>query len=49
MGTLIDGAGGRGFGATGKGEMGDSFVADKGGGQMKTVLSGVEGAEYDTD
>ena len=49
MGTSIDGAGGRGFRAIGRGGMGGSLAADKGEGQAETVLGDVEGAEHDTD
>ena len=38
MGTPIDGAGGGGFGATGRGRTGGSFTADKGGGWVEMVL-----------
>jgi len=49
MGTPIDGAGSRGFRAMGRGGMGGSLAANKGGGQAETVLGDVEGAEHDTD
>jgi len=49
MGTPINGAGGRGFRATGRGGMGGSLVVDKGGGRMEMVLGDVEGAEHDMD
>jgi len=49
MGTSIDGAGGRGFGVTGRGRMGGSLAMDKGGGRAKAVLVGAEGAEHDID
>ena len=49
MGTPIDGADSRGFGATGRGRMGGNLAADKGGGWAETVLGDAEGAERDTD
>jgi len=49
IGTPIDGVGGRGFGATGRGEAEGNLITDKGEGQAEMVLSGVEGAEQDTD
>ena len=49
MGTPIDGAGNGGFGATGRGRMGGSLAADKGGGWAETVLGDTEGMERDTD
>jgi len=49
MGTPIDRVGGRGFWATGRGEIGGSLAVDKGRGQVETVLGSVEGTEYDTD
>jgi len=49
MGTLIDRAGSRGFGATGRGGTGSSLAADKGGGRAEMVLGNAEGAERDTD
>ena len=49
MGTPIDGAGSRGFGATGRGRTGGSFAADKGGGWVEMVLGDAEGAEHDMD
>ena len=49
MGTPIDGAGGRGFGATGRGRTGGSLAADKGGGRAEMALGDAEGAERDTD
>jgi len=49
MGTPIDGAGGKGFGATRRGRTGGSLAADKGGGRAEMVLGDVKGAERDTD
>jgi len=49
MGTPIDGAGGGGFGATGRGGTGGSLAVDKGGGRVKIVLGDAEGAERDMD
>jgi len=49
MGTLIDGVGSRGFGATGRGRVGGNLATDKNGGQAEMVLSGAEGADCDTD
>jgi len=49
MGTPIDGAGSGGFGATGRGRMGGSLAADKGGGWAEPVLGSVEEAEHDMD
>jgi len=49
MGTPIDGVGGRGFRATGRGRTGGSLAMDKGGGQAEMVLDDAEGAERDTD
>ena len=49
MGTLIDGAGSRGFGATGRGGAEGSLAMDKGGGRVEMVLGDVEGVERDTD
>jgi len=49
MGTLIDGAVGRGFRITGGGRARGNLVANNGGGQAETVLSEVEEAERDTD
>jgi len=49
MGTPIDGVGGGGFGATGRGRMGGSLAVDKGGGWAETVLGNAEGAVRDTD
>ena len=49
MGTPIDGAGSRGFGATRRGRTGGSLAADKGGGRAEMVLGDVEEAERDTD
>jgi len=49
MGTPIDGAGSRGFGATRRGRTGGSLAADKGGGRVEMVLGDVEGVERDTD
>ena len=41
--------GGGGFGVTRRDGVGGSLTMDKDGGQAKTVLSGAEGAEHDTD
>jgi len=49
MGTPIDGAVGGGFGMTRGGRARGNLAADNGGGRAETVLSGVEGAERDTD
>jgi len=49
MGTPIDRAGSRGFGATRRGGMGGSLAVDKGGSRAEIVLGDVEGAERDTD
>jgi len=49
MGTPIDRAGSRGFGATRRDGMGSSLAVDKGGSRAETVLGDVEGAEHDTD
>jgi len=49
MGTPIDGAGGRGFGVTGRGRIGNSLTIDKDGGQVKVVLGSVEGIEHNID
>jgi len=49
IGIPIDGAGGRGFGVTGRGGMGDNLTTDKGEDRAEMVLSSVEGAEHDTD
>jgi len=49
MGTLIDGAGSGGFGATGRGRVGGSLATDKGGGRAEMVLGNAEGTERDTD
>ena len=49
MGTPIDGAGSRGFGATKRGRTEGSLAADKGGDQAEMVLGDVKGAERDTD
>jgi len=49
MGTPIDGAGGRGFGATGRGGAEGSLATDKGGGRAEMVLGDAEGTEHDTD
>ena len=49
MGTLIDGVGGRGFGATRRGRRGGSLAVNKGGGWVETVLGDAEGTERDTD
>jgi len=39
MGISIDRVGGRGFGVTGGGGIGDNLATDKSGGQAKMVLS----------
>jgi len=49
IGIPIDGAGGRGFGVTGRGGTGGNLAMDKGEGWAETVLGGTEGAERDTD
>ena len=49
IGIPIDGAGGGGFGVTGRGRMGGNLTTDKGKGRAETVLDSVEGAERDTD
>ena len=49
MGTPIDRAGSRGFGATGRGRAGGSLATDKGGGRTEMVLGDAEGTERDTD
>jgi len=49
MGTPIDGAGSRGFGATGRGGAEGSLATDKGGGRAEMVLGDAEGTEHDTD
>ena len=49
IGIPIDGAGGRGFGVTGRGGTGGNLATDKGKGQAETVLDSVEGVERDTD
>jgi len=49
IGTPIDRAGGRGFGVTGREEMGGSLAIDKDGGRAEAVLIGAEGAKCDTD
>jgi len=49
IGISIDGAGGRGFGVTGRGGTGGNLATDKGEGRAETVLGGVEGAERDMD
>jgi len=49
MGTPIDGAGGGGFRATGRGGTEDSLAADKGEDWAEMVLGNAEGAEHDTD
>ena len=49
MGTPIDGAGGGGFGTTGRGGAGGSLAMDKGGGWAEIVLGNAEGTERDTD
>jgi len=49
MGTPIDGAGGGGFRATGRGGAGGSLATDKGGGWVEMVLDDAEGTEHDMD
>ena len=49
IGIPIDGAGGGGFGVTGRSGAGGSLATDKGEGRAETVLGGAEGAERDTD
>jgi len=49
IGIPIDGAGGRGFGVTGRGGTGGNLTTDKGEGQVETVLGSAEGAERDMD
>jgi len=49
MGTPIDGVGGRGFGATGRGGAGGNLATDKSRGRAEMVLSGMEGAKRDTN
>ena len=49
IGIPIDGAGGRGFGVTGRGRTGGNLATDKGEGHAETVLGGTEGVERDTD
>ena len=49
VGTPIDGAVGGGFGMTRGGGARGNLAADNGGGRAETVLSGVKGAERDTD
>jgi len=49
IGIPIDGAGGRGFGVTGKGRTGDNLAMDKGEGWAETVLGSAEGVKRDTD
>jgi len=49
IGTPIDGVGGRGFRAARRGRIGSNLATDKGGGQAEVALSGIEGAERDTD
>jgi len=49
IGISIDGAGGGGFGVTGRGRTGGSLATDKGEGRVEMVLGGAEGAERDTD
>ena len=47
IGIPIDGAGGRGFGVTGRGGTGGNLATDKGKGQAETVLgSAGDGARY---
>jgi len=45
----IDGAGGGGFGVTGRSRTGGNLATDKGEGWAETVLGGAEGVERDTD
>jgi len=49
IGTLIDGAGGGGFGVTRRGGAGGNLTMDIGGGRAEMVLVGTEGVEHDTD
>jgi len=49
IGTPIDGAGGRGFGVTGRGGAGGNLTTDIEGGWAETVLVGPEGVEHDMD
>jgi len=49
IGIPIDGAGGGGFGVTGRGETEGNLAMDKGEGRVETVLGGAEGAERDMD
>jgi len=49
IGIPIDGAGGGGFGVTGRGEIGGNLATDKGEGRAETVLGSAEGAKRDTD
>ena len=49
IGIPTDGAGGGGFGVTGRGRTGGNLAMDKGEGRAETVLGGVEGAERDMD
>ena len=49
MGTPIDGVISRGFRITRGGGARGNLATDNGEGQAETVLSEVEGAEYDTD
>jgi len=49
IGIPIDGAGGGGFGVTRRGRTGDNLITDKGRDRTEAVLSGADGAEYDTD
>jgi len=49
IGTFIYGAGGRGFGVTGRGRTGSNLVIDKDRSQTEVVLSSTAGTECDMD
>ena len=49
IGTPIDGAGGGGFGVTGRGRVGGNLTMDNGKGRVEMVLVGTEGVKRDTD
>jgi len=49
IGIPIDGAGGGGFGVTGRGRTGGNLATDKGKGRVEMVLGRAEGAEQDID
>jgi len=49
IGTPIDGAGGGGFGVTGRDGAGGNLTTDNGGGWAEIVLVGAEGVERDMD